>query len=193
MIARLTRSASPTRALHRVYFRNGSYNVGLISTNDAVHLERSTPGLMQPAQIHLEGHSLLSPGIFTAILCSAYCPGVLCLVSLSFAYLVFCSVFRLAFRAEVSPMSDGGSGEQPFLLVRSSVWSSICWLRHAKGVRTVDAGPSPSSHSQDSQRRFLASWTTEAETAWPSRNALAIDGMNSARRLSSPVFAPPGA
>lgn len=90
-------------------------------------------------------------------------------------------------------MSDGGSGEQPFLLVRSTVWSYMCWLYHAKGVRTVDAGPSPSSYSQDSQRRFLASWTTEAETARHSRSADAIDGMNNARRLSSPVFAPPGA
>jgi len=59
-------------------------------------------------------------------------------------YLVFGSVSWSAFRAEVFSMSDGGSGQRCSSLVRSADWYCFCWLKRAKEVRTVDAGPSPS-------------------------------------------------
>ncbi len=89
-------------------------------------------------------------------------------------------------------MSDGGPGERWFMLVRSAVCSSSCWLKRAKEVMTVDAGPSPSSsQSNGSQRRFVASVTTEA-AALQAHLGAAIGGTKRLCRLSLPVFTPPG-
>jgi hypothetical protein len=89
-------------------------------------------------------------------------------------------------------MSDGGPGERRFSLVRSVVWYSFCWLKCAKEVRTVDAGPSPSSQSNGSQRRFVASVTTGAAALKARFNTDATGGMKSVCRLSLPVMNPPG-
>lgn len=89
-------------------------------------------------------------------------------------------------------MSDGGSGERRFSLGRSSIWSSFCWLKRAKEVRTVDAGPSPSSQSKGSLWRFVARLAIGAETLKLAFNAEATSGTKIARRLSLPVLSPPG-
>ena len=92
----------------------------------------------------------------------------------------------------LSCMSDGGSGERRFSLVRSYVWSSYCWLKHAKEVRTVDAGPSPSSHSKGSLRRFVARLAAGAAPLKLRFSADATSGPKSLCRLSLPVLSPPG-
>jgi hypothetical protein len=90
-------------------------------------------------------------------------------------------------------MFDGDPDERRFSLVRSSyVWNSSCWLKRAKEVRAVDAGPSPSSHSKDSQRRFVASATTGAAPLKHRFSAGVIGGTKSICRLSLPVLTPPG-
>ena len=89
-------------------------------------------------------------------------------------------------------MSDGGPGERWLALVRSVCLYTVCWLKCAKEVRAVDAGPSPSRQSSSSQRRFVARVTTGAAPLKPHFSARATGGTKSVCRLTSPVFAPPG-
>lgn len=89
-------------------------------------------------------------------------------------------------------MSDGGPDERRFSLVRSYAWYCSCWLKCAKEVRAVDAGPSPSSQSKGSQRRFVASVTTGAAALKLRLNPDATGGTQRAARLSLPVLTPPG-
>ena len=89
-------------------------------------------------------------------------------------------------------MSDGGPGERWSLLARSVVWYASCWLKCAKEVRTLDAGPSPSSQSNGSQWRFAARVTTGAASLKPGFSAGVSGGTQSVCRLSLPVLRPPG-
>jgi hypothetical protein len=86
-------------------------------------------------------------------------------------------------RAEVPHMLDGEPDERSVSLVHS-VDRSVCrWLFHAKGVRILDAGPSPSSYS--SRWRSVTSCAIGASSA--------NDCKQRQSRLNLPTFAPLGA
>ena len=89
-------------------------------------------------------------------------------------------------------MSDGGSGERRFPLARSYAWYPSSWLKRAKEVRILDAGPSPSSQSSGSLWRFVARLTTGAAPLKLRFSTGATGGTKSACRLSLPVHTPPG-
>ena len=89
-------------------------------------------------------------------------------------------------------MSDGGSGERRFPLVRSTVLYDLRWLKCAKEVRAVDAGPSPSSQSKGSLWRFVARVTTGAAALRPGFSVGGTGGTQGACRLVLPVLSPPG-
>jgi hypothetical protein len=81
-------------------------------------------------------------------------------------------------------MSDGESGERRVLLSGFLDRSVYRWLFHAKGVRILDAGPSPSSLSVILWRS-VTSCATEA--------SFAGSGKQRQSRLNLPTFAPLGA